>query len=55
MLIRSRRSKVIKPRINVEVDPDLKRKAQMKAFREGETLTTVIVRLIKKWLKQKGE
>ncbi len=43
---------MIKPRINVEVDPDLKRKAQLKAFKEKKTLTEVIIQLIKDWVKK---
>ena len=43
---------MVKPRINIEIDEDLKRQAQQKAFDKKETLTSVIIGLLRKWLKK---
>lgn len=42
------------PRINVIIDGELKKKAQMRALCEGKTLTDVVTDLLIKWLKTRG-
>lgn len=41
-----------KPRINIEVDEDLKHKAQKKALAKKTTLTKVIIDYLTKWVKK---
>jgi len=43
---------MIKPRINIEIDEQIKKDVQVKALMQGKTLTDVVVNLLKKWLKK---
>lgn len=44
---------MIEQRINVIIEPALKKRIQIKALKEGKTLTDVVLYLLKKWLEAK--
>lgn len=37
-------------RLNVVIDPELKRMLKVKAAEEGKTLTDVVLELLRKWM-----
>ena len=41
--------------IHIKIDGKTKEEAQIKAIKQGDSLTKVIINLLKKWLKAKGE
>lgn len=41
-----------KPRINIEIDEELKHAVQTKALSKKKTVTEIIVKFLKRWVKE---